>query len=154
MPIDLTSQTDDELDTLKLDVGDTFVGIVVDVDEAPHYKFGTQEPELTKSGQPKTKWVVRLRPKDATSRDQDVKFWAQNQVKFELRQTLAGHPRNYLGGLLKVERLEDGKPSNPAFKGPHQYAFTLKPGPDAWVDPLAPTEAFDPFGEDGMDDPF
>ena len=151
MPIDLTNQTDD-LDTLKLEPGDTFVGQIVDIDEAPHYKFGTDEPELTKGGKPKTKWVVRLRPKDATDADSDVKLWCQNQVKFELRQTIAEHPNNWQGGMLKCERLEDGQPKVKGWKGPQQWRFTLKPGPDGWVDPFAGADTSDVFGDD--EEPF
>lgn len=152
MPLDDTELggTPDELDTLKLDVGDTYVGTIIDISAAPHYVFGTAEPKYDRAGQPMTKWVVRLRPDGATTPDSDVKFWAQSQVKFELRATIAQHPHNYPGGKLKIERLEDGEPRQKGYRGPANYQFTYKPGPDRWTDPLAA-----PVPDiDNLDDPF
>lgn len=128
----------DDLVTLKLEVGEQFIGTVVDIDSTPHWSFNDPDvQEVDRNGRPKTKWILRVRPDGATSADEDLKYWAQNQVKFSLRQAIAEHPHNYRGGRIKIQRMEDGQPRQKGWKGPANYEFTLKPGPDNWVDPLA-----------------
>jgi hypothetical protein len=142
MPIDLDELSGggggDELATLKLEVGEKFVGTLVDIDSTPHYKFGTQEPEYQRDGKPKTKWIARVRPDDATNPDADLKWWTQNQVKFALVEAVREHPNNYRGARIQIVRHADGQPKVAGYKGPANYEVRLKPGPDGWVDPLAP----------------
>lgn len=139
MPIELTQH--DDLPTLKLEVGQKWRGVIVDIDEVPHYKFGsTTEVEVTASGRPKSKWVVRLRPKDATDATGDLKWWTQNQVKFALREAIAEHRDNYMGAEIGIERLDDGEPSTKGYKPFHQYrVVVITPGPDGWTDPYTAT---------------
>jgi hypothetical protein len=135
---ELTGGGGDDLVTLKLEPGDTWTGLLVDIDSTPHWSFDNPDvQEVDRSGRPKTKWVVRLRPDGTTDASEDLKFWAQNQVKFSLRQTIADHPTNYRGARIKIERLDDAQPRQKGYKGAAQYRFTLKAGPDGWVDPLA-----------------
>lgn len=147
MPIDLdelSGSASDELATLKLEVGEKFVGTLVDIDSAPHYKFGTQEPEYQRDGKPKTKWIARVRPDGTTSPDDDLKWWTQNQVKFALVEAVREVPQNYRGARIQITRLPDGQPKVAGYKGPANYEVKLKPGPDGWVDPLAPkADVFD-----------
>jgi hypothetical protein len=142
MPIDIEELNGggggDELATLKLEVGEKFVGTLVDIDAAPHYKFGTQEPEYQRDGKPKTKWVARLRLDNATDPATDLKWWTQNQVKYTLVEAVREHLHNYRGARIQVTRLPDGQPKVAGYKGPANYEVKLKPGPDGWVDPLAP----------------
>ena len=149
MPIELTEH--DDLDLLKLEVGDKWKGTLVDIDAVPHLKFGSDEQELTKSGKPKTKWVVRLRPEGATSADADLKWWTQNQVKFSVNEAIREHKNNYQGAKIGIERLADGEPSTKGYKPFHQYRVVMiKPGPDGWVDPYAgaPTASWDESDEE------
>ena len=141
MPIELTQH--DDLETLRLEVGDKWKGTLLDIDEVPHIKFGTADViEFTKGGKPKTKWIARLRPSDATDAATDLKWWTQNQVKFALRQAIIEHPRNYQGATIGIERLPDGEPSTKGFKPFHQYRVVIiAPGPDNYVDPYADTGA-------------
>jgi hypothetical protein len=130
----------DDLQTLKLDVGDTFRGLLIDIDEAPHLNFDTGEPELDRQGNPKTKWVVRLRRAGATDPAEDVKWWTQNQVKFVVRAAIAEHVKSgtYRGAEVGIERKPDGEPRQKGYRGPADYRFVvITPGPVGWVDPLA-----------------
>ena len=137
MPIELTQH--DDLDILKLEVGQKWKGTLVDIDDVVHMKFGsTTDPELTASGRPKTKWVARLRPEGATDTTGDLKWWTQNQVKFALREAISDVPNNYQGATIGIERLADSEPSTKGYKPSHQYrVVVITPGADGWVDPFA-----------------
>jgi len=142
MPVEIHITEHDDLETLKLEVGDKWRGTLVDIDEAPHYAFGTQEPEYQRDGRPKSKWVARLRPKGATDNTGDLKWWTQNQVKFALREAISACPDNYAGADIGIERMPDGEPRKKAYKGPANYRIVIiTAGPDGWVDPFATADS-------------
>jgi hypothetical protein len=143
-PDALTGSAGPDLETLKFEVGEKFKGTLVDIDEVPHLSFDTGEQEFTKAGQPKTKWVVRLRRAGATDPSQDLKWWTQNQVRFAVREAVAAHPDTYLGAEIGIERLPDAEPRVKGYKGAAQYRVVIiTPGPKGWVDPLAAAAAPD-----------
>lgn len=147
----------DQLDDLKMEVGDVWEGQIVDIDAAPHYIYGTTDQKYNKKGDPMTKWVMRLRKKGATDPLADVKFWAQSQVKFELKDAIrdSGKPANYPGADIAIKRLPNKEPSQPGFKGAMDYRFKITPGPNGWVDPLKKDEpSSDPFGDIDGSEPF
>ena len=136
------------LGTLQLARGAVFTGTVIEVGEAPHYRFGTREIETAMDGTPKTVLVVRLRPEGAGSAAGDVKFWARNRVKARLLQAFAGHSERLCGGRLTIRRLQDKPPTKPGWNGEKMFDFQFTPGPERWVDPLKGAAT------DGDDDPF
>jgi hypothetical protein len=148
MPLDpdtLTSAGPD-LETLKFEVGEKFKGTLIDLDEVPHTSFDTGEQEFTKSGTPKTKWIVRLRRADATDASADLKWWTQNQVKFAVREALVEHLKagTAYGAEVGIERLADAEPRQKGYRGAAQYrVVVITPGPKGWVDPLAAPAAAD-----------
>jgi hypothetical protein len=145
MPIEEV-QTSDSLETLKLEVGEKFKGILVDIDQVEHMNYDNpDERELDKRGKPKWKWVARLRLPGAVDPDVDLKWWTQNQIKFELSKAIAPHhPNNYRGAEIGIERLEDMAPRRPGYKGAQQYRVVIiTPGPTNWVDPLMNNTAID-----------
>ena len=142
MPVEIHITEHDDLETLKLEVGEKFRGTLVDIDEAPHYAFGTQEPEYQRDGRPKSKWVARLRPKGATDATGDLKWWTQNQVKFALREAISACPNNYAGADIGIERMPDGEPRQKGYKGPADYRIVIiTPGPDGWADPFTTADS-------------
>jgi hypothetical protein len=137
MPIDPNELANAGLETLKLEVGDKWRGILVDIDPVPHNDFETGAPLFDKYGKPKTKWVARLRPSNATSADNDVAWWTQNQVQFSLRAAISLHPNNYLGAEIGIERMPDGVPRAKGYKGAADYRIVIiTPAPTGWVNPF------------------
>lgn len=138
MPVEINQH--DKLDTLNLEIGDTWKGTLVDINDEQDKDYDTGAPLFWSDGNPKMLWIARLRLAGATDRLDDVNWWTRSQVKKALNAAVAQYPDNYLGAEIEIERLPDGKPSNPKFKAPHQYKVeVVTPGPDNWVDPLAST---------------
>jgi hypothetical protein len=138
MPIEIGPDRQ-KLETLKLNVGDKWRGVLVDINEVPHYKFGTEEleQEIDAAGKPKTKWIARLRPQGATSSSTDLEWWTQNQTKYALREAIRPHNATHIGGEIGIERLADSEPKNKVFKGAHNYRVVIiKAGPTNWADPF------------------
>lgn len=148
MPIELRA-THPTLPWLKLEIGDKWRGVLVDINPVAHYVFGTKEIETDKHDRPKTKWIARLRANGATTSADDLEWWTHNQIKKSLEQEVEKYPGRYLGAEIGIERLADGEPSNKAFKAPHNYRVVIiKPGAVGWVDPFKGVPATEPEPED------
>ena len=134
----------DDLEELRLDVGDKFRGILVRIKPVPHYVFGSKteiEQHLVNGVMvDKEKWILVLRREGATDAADDLEFWTQNQTKREVNDELikAGVDSDHINGtIIGIERMPDRPPRTPGYRGATQLRVVIiTAGPDGWVDPL------------------
>lgn len=126
-------------------VGDKHSGEILALEARPKTKFGTDEPEFTKSGKQKMLLIVTLQTDERDPGDPDDTgirtlwlggwdFLPKTGIGAVAKAVHeAGAKRLEIGGTLAVAYTGDGEPPQPGYHPPKEFAAAYKP-PVAGVD--------------------
>lgn len=110
---------------VKLEVGETFEGQVLSITEMDDRK-PDGEVVTWKDGSPRKVWVFNIKPDG----DDDIQsLWVRgNLVKVIRTAAREAKVAALEGCTLKVQRLEDGQPTQRGFNPPKLYRAKVTPG--------------------------
>jgi len=128
---------------VKLEVGETFEGQVLSITE-----MDDRDPNGTvktwNDGSPRKVWVFNIQPADGETQS----LWVRgNLVKVLRTAAREAKVANLEGCIVKVQRIEDGTPTQKGYTAPKLYRAKVTPG-------TLPATSFVSGGVDDSEDPF
>jgi len=127
---------------VKLEVGETFEGTVLSISELDDRK-PDGEVQTWGDGTPKKVWVFNMTP---TGSEETVSLWVRsNLVKVVREAAREAKVADLVGCALKVQRIEDGKPTQKGYNPPKLYQAKVTPGAPKATSSFVQAVEEDPF---------